>query len=898
MRRSLAVTAVGLTFLGLTATQASASYTASVQGTTLEVAGDKASDKLTFAANGTALALDVGSDGTIDFQFDRSTFDKVHVNAGDGDDEISTLGNLADEAFTIEGGAGNDRLLGSNGNDVLDGGPGNDFVDGNQGTDTARLGTGNDTFQWDPGDGNDTVDGDAGADVLQFNGSNASEDMDVSANGARTRFTRNIANIVMDLGTIERVNVRTLGGTDNVTVNDLAGTGLGLVDVDESGFDGQGDGAKDNVIVNGTNDPDTITATSPTPGTAQINGLAAKVQVDNAEFTQDLVTVNGLFGDDTIAGGVGVTGPASIVANGGDGADTAKYVGTNGDDTDLFLAAAGTGIARVGTPTATGIDVAAGGGTEETLIQTLGGNDKVSGQNGVSTASHFTIDGGNGDDTLLGGDGDDLILGGAGNDLIDGNRGSDTARMGSGNDTFQWDPGDGNDTVDGETGADVLQFNGSNAGEEMAVSANGARTRFTRNIANIVMDLGTIERVNVRALGSVDNVTVNDLNGTGVKLVDVDEAGFDGQGDGAKDNVIVNGTSGPDKVTATSPTAGTALISGLAANVQVDGAEFTQDLVTVNGLAGDDTITSGVGVTGPAAIVANGGDDDDTAKYLGTSWDDQIFFAAAGTGIARVGTATTSGLDVTAGAGTEETLIQGLDGNDTIQGQNGIAGDSHFTIDGGNGDDTLGGGDGDDLLLGGQGNDHVDGNRGTDTANLGIGDDRFQWDPGDGNDVIDGQSGFDGLDFNGSNAAEDIQLSANGSRGRLTRNIANITMDYDNLEDVVVRSLGSADKLTVNDLRGTDVTNVDLQLGGFGGGGDATADQVIVNGSERPDNVTIFKINGRVDLTGLGPQLHIFDSEPTLDTLQVNTLGGKDSVVFDNDISDLIAATVDLGADQ
>jgi len=159
-RRSLAVTAAGLAFLGLTAAQASASYTASVQGTTLEVKGDKASDKLAIVPDSaTTLALDVGADGTIDFQFDRSTFDKVHVNAGDGDDEITVANSLADETFTLEGGAGDDRLIGANGADVIDGGSGNDFVDGNIGADTAQMGTGNDTFEWDPGDGSDHVDG-------------------------------------------------------------------------------------------------------------------------------------------------------------------------------------------------------------------------------------------------------------------------------------------------------------------------------------------------------------------------------------------------------------------------------------------------------------------------------------------------------------------------------------------------------------------------------------------------------------------------------------------------------------------------------------------------------------------------------------------------------------------
>src|SRR3954454_5037299 len=128
-RRSLVATAVGLAFLGFTASQAAASYTASVQGTTLEVKGDKASDKLALVpASATTLALDVGADGTIDFEFDRSTFDKVHVNAGDGDDEVTVAHRVADETFTLEGGAGDDRLIGGNGADVINGGPGNDFV--------------------------------------------------------------------------------------------------------------------------------------------------------------------------------------------------------------------------------------------------------------------------------------------------------------------------------------------------------------------------------------------------------------------------------------------------------------------------------------------------------------------------------------------------------------------------------------------------------------------------------------------------------------------------------------------------------------------------------------------------------------------------------------------------
>ena len=93
--------------------------------------------------------------------------------------------------------------------------------------------------------------------------------------------------------------------------------------------------------------------------------------------------------------------------------------------------------------------------------------------------------------------------------------------------------------------------------------------------------------------------------------------------------MIVNGTNAADKITASSPTPGTALISGLATKVQVSKSEFTQDVVTVNGLGGDDTVTGGVTVTGPAAIVANGGEGTDTAKYLGSDDDDQLFIVNA-----------------------------------------------------------------------------------------------------------------------------------------------------------------------------------------------------------------------------------------------------------------------------
>ena len=106
---------------------------------------------------------------------------------------------------------------------------------------------------------------------------------------------------------------------------------------------------------------------------------------------------------------------------------------------------------------------------------------------------------------------------------------------------------------------------------------------------------------------------------------------------------------------------------------------------------------------------------------------------------------------------------------------------------------------------------------------LGAGDDTFVWNPGDGSDVVEGQDGIDTLLFNGANIAENIDISANGGRVRFTRDIGNITMDLNGVEQIQFNALGGADNITVNDLTGTDVTQVALDLAATPGSGPATA---------------------------------------------------------------------------
>jgi hypothetical protein len=161
------------------------------------------------------------------------------------------------------------------------------------------------------------------------------------------------------------------------------------------------------------------------------------------------------------------------------------------------------------------------------------------------------------------------------------------------------------------------------------------------------------------------------------------------------------------------------------------------------------------------------------------------------------------------------------------------------TIAGGDGNDTLLGGSGAELFAGGAGNDTVDGNGGGDLAFLGSGDDSFVWDPGDGSDTIEGQDGNDTMVFNGAAAGETVNVSGNGDRVTFFRNPGNIMMDTHEVENIDFNALGGADAVTVNDLTGTGVTAVRVDLAGTLGGaaGDGAADRVVVNGTNGDDQI-------------------------------------------------------------
>jgi Ca2+-binding RTX toxin-like protein len=207
----------------------------------------------------------------------------------------------------------------------------------------------------------------------------------------------------------------------------------------------------------------------------------------------------------------------------------------------------------------------------------------------------------------------------------------------------------------------------------------------------------------------------------------------------------------------------------------------------------------------------------------------------------------------------------------------------------------MNGGLGVDLFLGSEGNDLVNGGDGDDTALMGAGDDTFVWNPGDDNDTLEGQDGSDSMLFNGANIAEKIDIAANGGRVRFFRDVAAVTMDLNDVERIDFNALGGADTVTVNDLSGTDMVEVNAALASTIGGatGDGAADNVVVHGTTGDDVAVVAGDAGGVSVLGLAARVNVTTPEVALDRLTVNALAGDDVV----EASGLAAGAISLTED-
>jgi Ca2+-binding RTX toxin-like protein len=348
------------------------------------------------------------------------------------------------------------------------------------------------------------------------------------------------------------------------------------------------------------------------------------------------------------------------------------------------------------------------------------------------------------------------------------------------------------------------------------------------------------------------------------------------EGQGGTDTLLFNGANIAERIDISANGQRVRLSRDIAnITMDLDGVEHIQvnalgsaDTITVNDLTGTDAKQVAIDLSSPAGS-GQGDGAADTVTVNGTAGNDHISIASSGSSVVVNGLA--ARVSITgAEPGNDSLLVNGGAGNDTINASALNAGQINLTINSGAGDDTITGSAGNDIVIGGTGND---------VASLGAGDDTFIWNPGDASDTVQGQAGFDTLRFNGSNIDEKIDISANGSHARLSRDVANVAMDLNGIERIQLNTLGGADTVTVNDLTRTDVTQVGIDLGAQPGtaGGDGAADTIVINGTNGNDAITVTNNNGVVTISGLAEEVTISNFEAN-DRIVINGLGGDDAI--------------------
>ena len=612
-----------------------------------------------------------------------------------------------ERANRLDGGRGNDLVLGFEGDDTLIGGSGADTIEDGPGYDTVMAGAGADSVSG--GDGRDRIELGDGDDIFEDN------DQD-GANGRDT----------------------VLGEAGHDTI--LGGGG------DDSLLGGDGDdslaGGDDNDVISGGTGFDTLLGQKGNDTLRGDDGRDLAFLGDGDDLYEDNAqtgvngrdTVYGDGGDDTILGGggndrlFGQAGDDSVAGGddndlieGGDGADS--LFGQQGNDTvrggngqDLVYLGGGNDLFEDNAQTGdNGADSVYGDGGNDTIVGG-GGNDSLNGQDGDDSVS-----GGLGNDTVLGGAGSDTLRGQTGNDLVQSGAGNDLVYLGDGNDRFVDDStggagdtgndtvhgGDGNDSIRGTDGANVLH------GEQGDDTIHGG-TGNDRIFGGTGFDtlLGQQGNDTVDAGDGRDLVY---LGGGHDRFTDTGQSGANGRdtvyGDGGDDTILGGG--------------GNDLLNGQ------DGDD------SVTGGADDDRVLGGAG-----ADTLEGNDGQDTVE--GGDGRDLVYLGAGNDLF----------LDNSQSGADGQDTVYGGDGADTLRGGGGKdvlhGGTGSDEIHGGQGEDTIFAGENDDTVFAGEQNDLVLGGLGRDRLFLGNGDDRFV-DTAQtgiaGQDTVTGGAGVDSFVF-------------------------------------------------------------------------------------------------------------------------------------------------------
>ncbi|MFM9962802.1 MAG: beta strand repeat-containing protein [Planctomycetaceae bacterium] len=437
---------------------------------------------------------------------------------------------ITDNDGALPASSANDTLLGGDGNDTLIGSIGDDVFNGQTGADSILGGEGNDALAG--GAGIDTLDGQAGNDTLDGQGG---DDLLLGGDGDDT----------FVLGALA-------GGQDSV--------------------DG-GDGLN-SIVANGTGNADTLSVGQASNLLVVTRGLAT---ITATTLIQS-VTVNGLFGNDTITvGNLSGVVPTVLTINGGDGDDGLFANGANIDRVRLFLNGENGNDSIVGS---NGNDRITGGAGND-LANGGAGNDSITGQTGNDILS-----GGLGNDSISAGDGTDFVTGQEGDDSLDGGAGNDTIKGHEGNDTLQGQAGDdlingmeGDDSILGGSGQDSLS--GGSGGDTIdggrnddSINGNAGNDRIRGDHGNDFIDAGT------------DTDTVN--GGDGHDTIFASDS-----------NDLLNGGDGNDQINAGG---GNDTITGGDGNDSIQGGGGNDVILggdgddVINGQGGTDTIAGNQGV--------------------------------------------------------------------------------------------------------------------------------------------------------------------------------------------------------------------------------------------------------------------------------------------------------------
>jgi Ca2+-binding RTX toxin-like protein len=556
------------------------------EGSALSITAVNGSTGLNAPAVLGAGVINVADNGT-----PNGSFNYV-VSDGTLSDPTNTV-SITRVTGTINGGIGNEIIIGDaagttinggGGNDTINAGDGSDTVSGGTGNDTILAGTGNDTIIWNAAgatDGFDLVNGEAGGtDTFIVNGAvgtaetfriyerTAAIAAGVPVSGATTEIviTRTVGQtttVVAELDNIEEISVNGLNTTANNGNNPTQPDG--------------GTSAGDMIQVIGN-----FNGTSLNFSTITIDGNAGDDTVDiSALQSAHRIVFRSNGGKDTIVGALRAQDvielpPGKTLADYTEETDSQGVTTLTCEDHRITYTCSERPIVRectdeeppveqppveeppveqppveqppvvipgVGNP----VDEVEWGGRGHDRLWGHDGNDKLYGRSGHDRLwgqdGHDRLDGGEGHDRLYGGAGHDRLYGKSGHDRLEGGHGNDHLDGGSGKDRLYGGSGDdklmggsGDDCLSGGSGKDVLK---GGAGNDRLTGGSGEDTFVfeRKGGSDTITDFRNgHDRIDARSLSGVDDLS--DLS-----LVQVDQSVMIARG---SDILVLKGVTASD----------------------------------------------------------------------------------------------------------------------------------------------------------------------------------------------------------------------------------------------------------------------------------------------------------------------------------------------------------------